>query len=240
MTAETETAALPFMSHLAELRNRLIKSVIAVFLMAIVGFVFHEEILEFLAEPYRVAVDADLAFFRPTEAFSLVMKVSLWAGVILASPVILYQLWRFVSPALTPREKKWAVPLVSVFVLLFLLGIGVGYLALERGLLFLLEFGGDALEPVIGAQFYFSFAMRFLLAFGISFEFPVFIFAAAAAGAVTSQQLRKGRRWSILIIVVSAALITPSGDPLTLLMLAAPMYVFYEITILAVRFILKR
>jgi sec-independent protein translocase protein TatC len=234
------TEALPFMAHLAELRSRLMKSLLAVGLMAVFGFVFHEQIIEFLAEPYVVATGSELAYFRPTEAFSLVMKVALWGGVILASPVILYQLWRFVAPALTPREKKWILPLVAVFVVLFMAGIVVGYLALERGLAFLLDFGGDTLEPVIGAQFYMSFAMRFLLAFGIAFEFPVFIFAAAAAGAVTSRQLRSSRRWAVVIILIVAAVITPSGDPLTLLMLSVPMYVFYEVTILAVRFILKR
>lgn len=234
------TQAVPFMAHLAELRGRLIKSLLAVAVMAVLAFVFNEQIIEFLAEPYVEATGNDLAYFRPTEAFSLVMKVSLWGGVILASPVILYQLWRFVAPALTPREKKWVIPLIGVFVLLFLAGIVVGYLALERGLAFLLDFGGDTLEPVIGAQFYMSFAMRFLLAFGLAFEFPVFIFAAAAAGVVTSRQLSSNRRWAVVIILIVAAVITPSGDPLTLLMLGAPMYVFYELTILAVRFILKR
>jgi len=234
------TEAIPFMAHLSELRNRLIKSLLAVGLMAVVAFAFHEQIIEFLAEPYLVATGSELAYFRPTEAFSLVMKVALWGGVILASPVILYQLWRFVAPALTPREKKWVVPLIAVLVVLFIAGITVGYLALERGLGFLLDFGGDTLAPVIGAQFYMSFAMRFLLAFGIAFEFPVFIFAAAAVGAVTSQQLRSSRRWAVVIILIVAAVITPSGDPLTLLMLATPMYVFYELTILAVRFLLKR
>lgn len=228
-------------SHLGELRDRLIKVAIALAIGSVIGFAVHEQVLEFLAEPYNVAVpDSALAFFRPTEAFSLVMKISLWTGAILASPVILYQTWRFVAPALTRKEKKWAIPLTVIFVALFLLGIVVGYLALERGLVFLLDFGGDALQPVIGADLYFRFAMRFLLAFGIAFEFPVFLFAAAAAGAVTSSQLRKGRRWAVVIILVVAAFITPTGDPLTLLMLSIPMYLFYEVTILAVRFILKK
>lgn len=237
MTSQT----MPFMAHLGELRNRLIKALIAVGVGAVIAFAFHEPILEFLAEPYYQAVpDSQLAVFRPTEAFSLVMRISLWGGAILASPVILYQAWRFTAPALSPREKKWTLPLVGVFVVLFLAGIAVGYLAMERGLAFLLGFGADALEPVIGADLYMKFAMRFLLAFGIAFEFPVFIFAAAAAGVVTSAQLRQSRRWAIVIILVAAAIITPSGDPLTLLMLATPMYIFYELTILAVRFLLKK
>lgn len=233
--------AMPFMSHLAELRNRLIKALIAVAIGAIIAFAFNEEILAILSEPYKLAVpDGELAFFRPTEAFSLVMKLSLWGGVILASPVIFYQLWRFVAPALSKREKKWAIPLVAVFVVLFLTGILVGYWSLSRGLTFLFDFGGDALVPIIGADFYLRFAMRLLLAFGIAFCFPVFVFAAAAVGAVTSQRLRKARRWTVVIILVVAALITPTGDPLTLLLLTVPMYLLYEITILAIRFLLKR
>ena len=237
----TQAAAVPFTEHLEELRNRIIKSLIAIGVGTLIAFFFNEWILEVLARPYQIAVpDGDLAFFRPTEAFSLVMRLSLFGGFILASPVILYQLWRFIAPALTVREKRWAVPLTSIFVVLFLAGGLVGYWALSRGLGFLLEFGGDALTPVIGADFYLKFAMRFILAFAFSFEFPVFIFAAAAVGAVTSRQLRKGRRWAVLTIVVFAAVITPSGDPLTLMLLAVPMYVLYEAAILAVRWILRK
>jgi len=237
----TQPAAVPFMEHLEELRNRIVKSLIAVGLGTIVAFFASDWILEVLTRPYEIAIpDASLAFFRPTEAFSLVMRMSLFGGFIIASPIVLYQLWRFVAPALTSKEKRWAVPIVTVFVALFLIGIGVGYWALSRGLGFLLEFGGDSLDPVIGADFYLKFAMRFILAFGISFEFPVFIFAAAAVGAISSAQLRKGRRWAVLVIVVFAAIITPTGDPLTLSMLAVPMYLLYELAILAVRWILRK
>ena len=237
MTARSAT----YLDHLTELRTRVIKVAIAVAVGSVIGFLISEQVLEFLVEPYRVAVpDAGLAFFRPTEGFSAVMRVSLWTGVILASPVILYQTWRFVAPALTRKEKRWAIPITVVFVVLFLAGIVVGYLALERGLVFLLGFGGDALQPVIGADYYLKFAMRFILVFGISFEFPVFLFAAAAMGVVSSETLRSSRRWAVVIILVVAAFITPTGDPLTLLMLSAPLYVFYELTILAVRFGLRR
>jgi sec-independent protein translocase protein TatC len=230
-----------FLDHLDELRSRVIKSLIALVIGTIIAFIFYEEILAILTYPYDVAVpDRDLAYFRPSEAFSLAMRLSLFGGVILASPVILYQAWRFVAPALTRREKRWAIPVTTVFVSLFLAGMVVGYWTLPRALEFLLGFGEDSLEPVIGAEFYLSFAMRFLLAFGISFEFPVFIFAAAAFGAVTSEQLRGSRRWAVLAIVIFAAVITPSGDPLTLMMLAVPMYILFEVAILAVRFILKK
>jgi sec-independent protein translocase protein TatC len=230
-----------YAAHLTELRDRIIKVAVALAIGSIIGFIFHEQVLEFLSRPYEAAVpDTGLSFFRPTEAFSLVMKLSLWTGTIIASPVILYQTWRFVAPALTKREKKWAIPLTGVFVLLFIIGVTVGYVALSKGLVFLLDFGGEALNPLIGADFYLRFAMRFILAFGIAFEFPVFLFAAAGFGAVGSRRLRQSRRWAVVIILVVAAFITPSGDPLTLLMLATPMYALYEVTILAIRFILKK
>lgn len=239
MTADSTISS--YGAHLRELRDRLIKAAAAVLVGSIVGFIISEQVMAFLAAPYEVAVpDGSLAFFRPTEAFSVTMLVSLWAGLVLASPVVLYQLWRFVAPALTKREKKWIYPLTFLFVALFILGIVVGYVALERGLVFLLDFGGEALTPVIGAREYYTFAMRFLLAFGIAFEFPIFLFAAAAFGVVNSRQLRAGWRWAVVLILVAAAFITPSGDPLTLLMLSIPLYVFYEITILAVKYILKK
>ncbi|MEN8239037.1 MAG: twin-arginine translocase subunit TatC [Actinomycetota bacterium] len=235
------SSTMPMMEHLEEFRSRLVKAAIAIAVGTTFAFFFNEQILELLAEPYHAAVpDGTLAFFRPTEAFSTVMRLSIFGGVILASPVILYQMWRFAAPALSSKEKRWAYPITVVFVILFIMGIVVGYTALERGLAFLLEFGGDTLEPVIGADFYLKFATRFILAFGIAFEFPVFLFAAAAAGAVKSTMLRSNRRWALLIILLAAAIITPSGDPMTLGLLAIPLYILFELTILAIRFILRK
>jgi len=229
------------MNHLVEFRTRFVKALIAIGIGTVVAFVFNEQLLKIITVPYSRAVpDQPLAFFRVTEAFSTVMRVSLFGGLLLASPVILYQIWRFAAPALTPREKRWAYPVTAVFVALFISGVVVGYLALERGLGFLLDFGGDALVPLITAEFYLKFATRFILAFGIAFEFPVFLFAAAAVGAITSKKLRDNRRWALLIILISAAFITPSGDPMTLMLLSVPLYVLFEVTILAIRFILRK
>lgn len=229
------------MAHLHELRSRVVKAVAAVAVGTVIAFIFNEQILNVLTKPYQLAVpEGSLAFFKPTEAFATVMRLSMYGGAILASPVIIYQSWRFISPGLNPNEKRWAYPVTAVFVSLFAIGIGVGYVALERGLGFLLEFGGDALTPIIGADFYLKFAMRFILAFGLAFEFPVFLFGAAAIGVVSSKSLRSNRRWALLIILIAAAFITPSGDPMTLMLLSVPLYVLYELTILAIRFILRR
>ncbi|MDX1690478.1 MAG: twin-arginine translocase subunit TatC [Acidimicrobiia bacterium] len=236
----TETRQ-PILEHLEELRNRLFKAAIAVVAGAIVAFVFRDWIFEVLTRPYEeVVADRDLAFFRPTEAFSLFMRLSLFGGFVLASPVVIYQLWAFVSPGLNRREKRFIVPISLALTILFLAGIAMGYWSLERGLGFLLDFGEGQLEPTIGGDFYLSFALRFLLVFGLAFEFPVFLFAAAVVGIVDHHALKRGRRWAVLLIVTIGAVVTPSGDPLTLLLLSVPLYVFYESTIWIVRFTVGR
>ncbi len=236
------TDARPLIEHLEELRARLFKAALAVAAGAIVAFVFREWLFDLLIGPYQKVAEADsnLVFFRPTEAFSLFMRISLFGGVVLASPVILYQIWAFISPALTTRERRWIVPIVAVLVTLFLGGIWFGYWSLERGLGFLIDFGGDDLDPAIGGDFYLSFALRFLLVFGLAFEFPVFLFLAAAAGLVGWRALSRGRRWAVLIIVTVGAVVTPSGDPLTLLLLSGPLYLLYELDIWLIRFVLRR
>jgi sec-independent protein translocase protein TatC len=233
-------ARMPLMSHLVELRSRIIKSVVAVAVGSVVGFIFYRDILEILARPYEGATDQPLAFFQPTEPFSLALRVALFGGTILASPVIIYQIWRFIGPALTNREKRYVYPLSGVIAVLFAAGVMLGYFTLPLALRVLFSFAGDLLEETVGVNFYFSFAMRFILAFGIAFQFPVFLFAAAALGLVSSEALRRQRRWAVIFVVIAAALMTPGGDPLTLLLLSAPMYLLYELAILSIRFILKR
>ncbi len=234
------TARMPLMSHLVELRSRIIKAIVAVAIGSVVGVIFYRRILEVLAEPYVNATDQQLAFFQPTEPFSLALRVGLFGGTILASPVIIYQVWRFVGPALTQRERRYVYPLSGVMALLFVAGIVLGYYTLPLALRVLFSFGEGILEETVGVNFYFSFAMRFLLAFGAAFQFPVFLFAAAALGIVSSQALRRQRRWAVVFVVFAAALMTPGGDPLTLMMLATPMYLLYELSILSIRYILRR
>jgi sec-independent protein translocase protein TatC len=232
---------LSVLDHLEELRWRIVKAGIAVLLSAVVAFIYRSDIQAFLEAPYRKAVpDADpLAVFRVTEPFSVSMRIALFGGLILASPIIVYQAWAFVNPALTKRERRWIVPIVLVMTVLFFGGVSFAYWTLPRGLNFLLNIQ-PGLETVIGISSYLAFAMRFLLVFGLAFLFPVFLFAAAAAGLVSSRQLTKGRRWAVLVIVVLGAMVTPSGDPLTLLALSLPLYLFYEVTIWLVKLVLRR
>jgi sec-independent protein translocase protein TatC len=229
------------MAHLDELRSRIFKAALAVLAGTVVAFVFREWIFDLLIAPYeKVAEERSLVFFRPTEAFSLFMRLSLFGGFVLASPVLIYQVWAFVNPALSRRERRWVIPIVAALALLFVGGIWFGYWSLARGLGFLIDFGGDNLEPAIGGDFYLTFAVRFLLVFGIAFEFPVFLFLAAAAGVVGWRTLARGRRWAVLIIVTVGAVVTPSGDPVTLLLLSVPLYLLYEIDIWLIRFLLRR
>ena len=236
----TEERRQPILEHLEELRWRLVKSAVALTLGAVIAFFFRDWLFELLESPYRKAIeDTDaLAQFQVTEGFSVAMRLSLFGGMLIASPILLYQLWAFVNPALTPRERKWTIPVVGALAVLFTGGVVFGYIILPRGLEFLLGIQGG-LEPIIGVGSYISLTLRFLLVFGLAFEFPVFLFAAAAAGLLSSPQLARGRRWAVLIIVVVGAVVTPTGDPLTLMALSVPLYLLYELTIWLVKLILR-
>jgi len=206
----------------------------------VVAFVFADQLRTILEAPFHTAApDSALQSFEAGEEFGVLMRIALFGGVILASPVILYQIWAFINPALTTRERNWAFPVVAALVVLFLSGVFFGYWTLPRGLSFLLNIFPEVRNDLrIGS--YYSFALRYLGAFGLAFLYPVFLFAAAAAGVVTAPQLARGRRWAVLIIVIAAALITPSGDAFTLLVLSVPLYVMYEATYWLIRLVLKR
>ncbi|MGZ5384563.1 MAG: twin-arginine translocase subunit TatC [Acidimicrobiia bacterium] len=237
----TEELRQPILEHLNELRWRLVKSAATLTVGATIAFFFRDWLFDLLESPYRQAIgntDA-LAQFQVTEGFSVAMRLALFGGTLLASPILLYQLWAFVNPALTQRERKWTVPIVVALAVLFTGGVVFGYLILPRGLEFLLGIQ-SGLDPIIGVSSYISLALRFLLVFGLAFEFPVFLFATSAAGLLSSQQLSKGRRWAVLIIVVVGAVVTPTGDPLTLLALSMPLYLLYEATIVLVKLILRK
>jgi sec-independent protein translocase protein TatC len=228
------------LTHLDELRWRLVKVFAAVIVGAIIVFVFDDPLRELLEKPfYEAAPDNSFQALRPGEEWGVLMRVSLFGGVIVASPVILYQLWAFINPALTIRERRWAFPIVGALVVLFVGGVLFGYWVLPRGLSFLLEIFPEVENNLLIGDYY-SFVLRFLLAFGAAFLYPVFLFAAAAAGIISSEQMASGRRWAVLAVVAGAALITPTGDILNLAILAIPLYLMYEITYWLVRLLLKR
>jgi sec-independent protein translocase protein TatC len=236
----TEDKPLSILSHLEELRWRVLKVFIGILVGGVVAFVFAEQLRDILEAPFHAAApDSEFQTFDATEKWGVLMRIGLFGGVILTSPVILYQIWAFIHPALTSRERNWAVPVVGALVVLFVGGVAFGYWTLPKGLEFLLGVFPDV-ENNLRLGSYYSFALRFLLAFGLAFLFPVFLFAAAAAGLVNSEQLARGRRWALLIIVIGVALITPSGDAFTLFVLSGPLYLMYEVTYWLVRLLLKR
>jgi len=236
----TEDRPQSILAHLEELRWRVVKVAIAILVGGILAVVFVDQLRVVLEAPFHAAApDNSLQALDATEQWGVWMRIGLFGGVILASPAILYQIWAFIQPALTARERNWAYPIVGALVVLFVGGVVFGYWTLPRGLAFLLDIFPD-METNLRVGSYYSFTLRYLLAFGLTFLFPVFLFAAAAVGIVSSEQLARGRRWALVIIVIAAALITPSGDALTLLVLAVPLYAMYEATYWLARLVLKK
>jgi sec-independent protein translocase protein TatC len=228
--------------HLSELRRRIVISIIAVTLGAIVAFIFSESIIRFLITYYREATAGEknaLIFLGPLDAFLTRIKIATYGGIVLALPVWLFELWRFITPGLNPKEKRYAIPFVFASIVLFAMGAFVAFLTLPKALEFLLDVGGSQLQPELTADKYLSFVSLMAVAFGVAFEFPVVLVFLLLARVLTTQQLRKWRRPAILIIVVFAAVITPSQDPYSLFFMAVPMYIFYEMSIIIGR-VLKR
>jgi sec-independent protein translocase protein TatC len=214
--------------HLRELRGRITISLIAVAVGAIVCFILFEPILGFILDPYEDITNKVFITTGPLDAFLLRMKVAAYGGIVIASPVIFFQLWRFITPGLYPNEKKYAVPFVISSVVLFVSGALVAILTFPRALDFLINIGGDDIEPLFTAPAYVSLVLVMVVAFGLAFEFPLLVVFLLLARIVETRQLRQWRRYTFLGIVVIAAVITPSQDPITLFALAIPMYILYE------------
>jgi sec-independent protein translocase protein TatC len=235
---------MSLVEHLTELRTRLVISVAAVGLGAIVGFVLYNHILHLLLEPYchvhhRALAGCKLYAQDPLEPFLVRIKVSTWTGFILASPVVFWQVWRFVTPGLQSREKKYAVPFVLSSVVLFLLGGLVAWLTFPKALDFLVGVGGPSLLTIFSPAKYLRLIILMIVAFGLAFEFPVLLVFLELAGVISSRQLKKWRRPAIVVIFIVAAVITPSQDPWSLFAMALPMCVFYEASILVGRILKK-
>ena len=239
MTEGNDPSSQPLMGHLDELRSRLLKTFIAVGVGTVIAFFFRNQMLALLQDSYSNTAGRSLVVTGPTDQFSIAMRMSIFGGSVLASPVIAYQAWSFINPGLTNRERKWAIPVVAALVTLFSVGVAFAYWSLPRAVDFLVSIFSD-LENLWTVELYTRFVIRFLLLFGISFQFPVFIFGAAAAGVVTSARLAAGRRWAVVIIVVVGAVVSPTGDPVTLILLSTPLYLLYEGTIWLIRLTLRK
>ena len=238
---------MTLMEHLAELRNRLIKSVLAVAVSAVVCWILYPFILDFLLEPYcrtfpvEERIDShlfgpdggcNLFVTGPLEPFSVRITLVAYSGLALAMPVLLWQGWRFIAPGLYRHEKRYAIPFVAAGVLLFFLGVGLAYWSLPRALDFLKQIGGPDLVSLFSPKQYLGFVVKMMVAFGVAFQFPIVLIGLQVMGVVENRTLRRIRSYAVVGIVILVAVITPSGDPFTLMALSIPMYAFYEIAIL--------
>jgi sec-independent protein translocase protein TatC len=240
------TGTMSVVDHLRELRDRVVWSLIAIAVGAMICFIFFEPIISLMVEPYRDATVSkefpngkDLIFTQPLEAFMTRIKVAAYGGFVIASPVVFFHLWRFITPGLHPKEKKYAIPFVVSSVILFLGGSFVAVLTFPKALNFLLGVGGSDIDALLTAGSYITLVFLMVIAFGFSFEFPVVMMFLLLARIITTQQLRKIRKFTFLGLVIFAAVITPSQDPISLFAMSIPMYILYEAAILIGR-IMKR
>jgi sec-independent protein translocase protein TatC len=237
----TEPGTMSFFEHLAELRTRIIWSLIPALVGVLVSFRFSDRILHFVERPVE-RLGLKLVQLTPTEAFWTSMKVSMVCGLILAMPVILWQVWAFVAPGLHKHERRFAGPFVVVGSLLFLLGAAFALLVVVPfAVTFLLNFGkNQGLQPMISVSSHVDFVIKFTLAFGLVFELPLALTMLSMMGLVTVQFLSKNRKYAILINFIIAAILTPTPDILNQTLMAGPLIVLYEVGILAARLFGKR
>jgi sec-independent protein translocase protein TatC len=243
---KTPVASMTIVEHLGELRSRLIVSAVAFVVISIGAFIAYPVIVKIFTEPLCEAGfrlfdrECELTFTRLTGAFEFRLKMTALVGIALSSPVWLYQLWAFIVPALTSKEKRYALPFMAISISLFAIGVVVAYLVLPLGIRFLLNIGGEQVTAVPDAEEYLNFIGFMLLGFGVMFELPIVLFFLGLADVVSLETLRRQRRVAVIIIVAVAAIVTPSQDPYTMLILAIPLYGFYEATILILSRVLKR
>lgn len=237
MAKTVDDGRMPLLEHLGELRDRLVKVAVAVAIGAMVAWFLYPQIFDILLEPYcdlqgASVDDCRLLQTEPLEGFSVRLKVAGYGGIALAMPVILWQIWRFITPGLHSHEKKYAIPFVLSALVLFVMGAALAYYTLPRALDFLVNIGGENLQTQFRPAPYFQLITYMMLAFGAGFEFPVILVFLQLAGVVTAKNLRSVRRYAIVGIVVLVAVLTPSGDPYSLGILSIPMILFYETAIL--------
>jgi sec-independent protein translocase protein TatC len=226
-------ASMPLTSHLAELRGRLIWSIAAIAVGSTIGFAVADKIIAVLRAPLPPGIP--LILLDITAAFSVKLQLSFVAGVILAMPVLLWHVWRFVAPGLTPSERRSILPWIPLALVFFALGVGIAYVILPFAVQFLLSFVLADVDPTIELRSYFDFVSTLFLAFGALMEFPILLVGLSRVGIVTSERLRRARRMAILVIAIFSAVATPGGDLVSPFVLGLTLYVLFEGTILFIR-----
>ncbi len=234
-----DQAAMPLTEHLRELRSRLVKSGIAIALGMVAGWVYYEQLFAILRRPFDSVVgqaQADgrtviLALTGVADPFVLQLQVAAVAGLILSSPIWLYQLWRFVTPGLHRNERLWGLGFVGTALPLFLAGVALAYFVLPFGLDLLFGFTPEGVENIVSVDRYLSFFLRMLLVFGVGFLVPLMLVLLNFAGVLTGRRLLSWWRWIIVGVIVFAAVATPTGDPINLMLLAGPILLLVGLAI---------
>jgi sec-independent protein translocase protein TatC len=243
---------MPLRDHLVELRRRLVWCLIAIVAGFGLGFAVHSPVFDVLIAPYcdlspglRAASDSladecTLQIFDVLGAFFLRLKAAAVVAVVVAAPVVAYQVWRFVTPGLRSVERKYALPFLVVSQVLFALGAVFSYFVLPRALKVLLSFAGENVTSLMGANEYLGFLLHMMIGFGVAFEVPLILITLVLMGVLGVDGLRRWRRHAIFAAFVAAAIITPTTDPLTMTLMALPIVVFYEVSVLVARLVRRR
>jgi sec-independent protein translocase protein TatC len=242
---ETESSSMTLIEHLEELRRRIFKMLIAVGVGSVIAFIFREQIMKVLTAPLPKQAEAlgppgKLVVTGIAEGLTVFIMISLAAGIILALPVILYQIWAFVSPGLYERERKYALPFVIVGVLLFTIGVTFGYFVLRYPVEWLVSFSADTFTQLITANSYFTFVAFFILVFGLIFELPLVLTFMAQVGWVSTDFLKRKRYGAHLGMWLAACFVTPGADLYSPIFVGTAMSLLYELTILFIRFTVER
>ncbi|MFL6071967.1 MAG: twin-arginine translocase subunit TatC [Mycobacteriales bacterium] len=243
-TPKNPEGRMTLVEHLRELRNRLFKAALAIVACAVVGYIFFNPIFHFLSHPYCRLPAAhglhgngkcNLQVTQPLDFFMLKLKVAFIVGLVLACPVWLYQLWAFITPGLHRNERKWAMTFLALAIPLFVAGCGLAFYAISHALAFLMPGSSGDVYANLEVTKYFSFVLGMLLMFGIGFEFPLLVVLLNVVGVVSDRRWRKWRRGVIFLLFVFAAIATPDGTGLSMIMLAIPLVVLYEIALIFTR-----
>lgn len=226
---DPEPATMTLVDHLSELRRRIAISIVAVGIGAVIGFLLAEPIIELLLTPLP---GGEVVFLTVGGGFFVFLRVALIVGILLALPVILYQLWAFVAPGLLPEERRAALPWIPMTVIFFLIGTAVAWITLPYAVGFLIGFEIDgSLTALPSAEAYFSFVTIMFLLFGLVMQFPIVLIFLDRLGVLNVDQLRSMRRYVLLGVVIFAVVVTPGGDPISPIVLSGTMYLLYEFTI---------
>jgi len=235
---------MTLVAHLAELRHRLIVCAVAFVIAALVVYLRYPSVLSFLEHPYCATLGSrhacSLFVTGPLDGLAIRLNVTGYGGLVLASPVVFFELWRFVTPGLKARERRYAIPFVASTSLLFVAGAGMAWLTFPHALGFLHAVGGPGIQDIFAPGQYIGLILALMAIFGISFEFPVVLIALELAHVTTPSMLSKFRRIAIVLIVVFSGVVTPSSDPFSMLAMAVPMLGFYEASVVVGKLLERR